>query len=50
MAKGKEVIGFNGGIVLDRLTLNVGNGQFFTKGLIGKDVDVLVTIEALADK
>jgi polyisoprenoid-binding protein YceI len=50
MEKGKEVIGFNGGIVLDRLMLNVGDGRFYSKGLIGKDVDVLVTIEALAGK
>ncbi|MBM9614702.1 polyisoprenoid-binding protein [Desulfobulbus rhabdoformis] len=49
-AKGKEVIGFNGTLSLDRLALNVGSGAFYTMGLIGKDVDVLVTIEALSDK
>ncbi len=49
-AKGKQVIGFNGHLILDRLALKVGSGKFYTMGLMGKDVDVLVTIEALADK
>nr|WP_320012487.1 YceI family protein [uncultured Desulfobulbus sp.] len=49
-AKGKEVIGFNGILSLDRLALNVGSGVFYSMGLIGKDVEVLVTIEALSDK
>ncbi|MGD9950409.1 MAG: YceI family protein [Desulfobulbus sp.] len=49
-AKGKEVIGFNGQVTLDRLALNVGSGKFYKMGLIGKNVDVLVTIEALAGK
>ena len=47
-AKGKEVIGFNGHLTLDRLALKVGSGKFYKMGLIGKDVDVLVTIEALS--
>lgn len=49
-AKGKEVIGFNGTLSLDRLALHVGNGAFYKMGLVGKDVTVLVTIEALAQK
>ena len=49
-AKGKEVIGFNGKITLDRLAYGVGTGKFYDMGMVGKDVDVLVTIEALADK
>ena len=49
-AKGKQVIGFNGRLLLDRLALKVGSGKFYKMGLIGKDVDVLVTIEALSDK
>lgn len=49
-ASGKEVIGLNGHIVLDRLALKVGTGKFVKMGIIGKDVDVLVTIEALAGK
>ena len=48
--KGKEVAGFNGAITLDRLAHKVGTGKFFDGGIIGKDVDVLVTIEVLSDK
>lgn len=48
--KGKEVAGFNGEITLDRLAYKVGNGKFFDGGIIGKDVDVLVTLEVLSDK
>lgn len=49
-AAGKQVIGFNGRISVDRLALNVGSGEFYEKGLVGKDVEVLVSIEALAGK
>lgn len=49
-AAGKQVIGFNGRLTLDRLALNVGDGKFYEKGLVGKDVEVLVGIEALAGK
>ncbi|MBT8361474.1 MAG: YceI family protein [Deltaproteobacteria bacterium] len=48
--KGKEVAGFNGEITIDRLAYKVGNGKFFDGGIIGKDVDVLVTLEVLSDK
>ena len=48
--KGKQVAGFNGRITVDRLALGVGDGKFHKMGLVGKDVDVLVTLEALADK
>jgi polyisoprenoid-binding protein YceI len=48
--KGKEVAGFNGEITIDRLAHKVGNGKFFDGGIIGKDVDVLVTLEVLSDK
>lgn len=45
---GKQVIGFNGNIALDRLALHVGDGKFYKMGIVGKDVDVLVTFEALS--
>ena len=48
--KGKEVIGFNGKLTLDRLAYKVGTGKFYKMGMLGKDVQVLVTIEALSDK
>ncbi len=49
-AKGKEVIGFNGMVTIDRLAYKVGDGKLFDLGVVGKDVEILVSIEALADK
>ncbi len=49
-AKGKEVIGFNGGLTIDRLAYKIGTGKFATMGIVGKDVDILVSLEALSDK
>lgn len=48
--KGKEVIGFNGELVLDRLAYHIGTGKFYQMGIVGKDVEILVTLEALSDK
>lgn len=48
--KGKEVIGFNGKVTIDRLAYKVGSGKFHDLGVVGKDVEILVSIEALADK
>ncbi len=48
--KGKEVIGFNGKVTIDRLAYKVGDGKFYNLGVVGKDVEILVSIEALADK
>ncbi|MFW2366291.1 MAG: YceI family protein [Desulforhopalus sp.] len=48
--KGKEVIGFNGRLTIDRLAYNIGNGKFADMGVVSKDVDILVTIEALGSK
>ena len=47
---GKQVAGFNGHLTVDRLALGVGTGRFHKMGLLGKDVEVLVTLEVLADK
>ena len=47
---GKQVAGFNGRLSVDRLALGVGDGKFYKMGLLNKDVDVLVTLELLADK
>ncbi len=48
--KGKEVIGFNGELTLDRLAYHIGTGKFYQMGMVGKDVEILVTLEALSDK
>lgn len=48
--KGTEVAGFNGTISIDRLAHGVGSGKFHQMGVVGKDVDIFVTLEVLADK
>ena len=48
--KNKQVIGFNGGVTIDRLFYKVGNGKFAEMGVVGKDVEILVTLEALSAK
>jgi len=50
LAPGMEVAGFNGHVTLDRLTYHVGDGKYYQMGAVGKDVDILVTIEALRKK
>ncbi len=48
--KETEVSGFNGQLSLDRLIYKVGDGKYYQMGAVGKDVDILVTIEALREK
>ncbi len=50
MVQGKEVIGFNGGLTIDRLAYKIGNGQFVKAGVVGRDVDISISLELLADK
>ena len=50
MSPDMEVTGFNGHLTLDRLAYTVGDGKYYTMGVVGKDVDILVTIEALRKK
>jgi len=49
-AKGKEVIGFNGKVTIDRLAYKIGAGKFYDMGVVGKDVEVFVTFEGLSSK
>lgn len=48
--KGKLVAGFDAEITIDRLAYNVGSGKFYDMGLIGKEVEILVSLELLKDK
>jgi polyisoprenoid-binding protein YceI len=50
LSPGMEVAGFNGRLTLDRLAYKVGDGKFYKMGAVGKDVDILVTIEVLRKK
>jgi polyisoprenoid-binding protein YceI len=47
---GMEVVGFNGRLTVDRLVYKVGDGKYVKMGAVGKDVDILVTIEAMRKK
>ncbi len=48
--KGTEVVGFNGTITIDRLAHGVGNGKFLKMGVVGKDVEIFVSLELLSNK
>jgi len=47
---GKEVTGFNGTVVIDRLVYGVGAGKFYKMGVVGKDVEVFVSLEVTRSK
>jgi len=47
---GTDVAGFNGNVTIDRLTHKVGNGKFYKMAIVGKDVDVFVSLEILSSK
>lgn len=48
--KGKQVAGFNGTFVMDRLAYGIGSGKFVDFGVVGRNVEVLVSFEVLSDK
>ncbi len=48
--KKKWVAGFKTVFVIPRLDFKVGNGKFLKMGVVGKDVDVEISIEALRKK
>jgi polyisoprenoid-binding protein YceI len=46
----QEVIGFEARMDIDRLEYHVGDGKYYRMGAVGKDVTVLISIEATRDK
>ena len=46
----QEVAGFELLMTIDRLAYNVGNGKYLKMGVVGKDVDVMISIEATRKK
>ena len=50
LKKGEIVAGFDTGLTVDRLDYHVGDGKFYQMGVVGKNVDILVTVELLRDK
>lgn len=47
---GEVVSGLDARLIIDRLAYSVGDGKFYRMGVVGKDVDILVTLELLRDK
>lgn len=45
-----EVAGFEARMTIDRLEYNVGSGKYYEMGVVGKDVDVLISFEATRKK
>jgi len=50
MIKETKVAGFNGKITIDRLAYGVGTGKFYEYGVVGKDVEIFVSLEVLSKK
>ena len=48
--KDSVVAGFEARLAIDRPEYNVGTGKFYEMGVIGKDVDVLISFEAKQKK
>lgn len=46
----ESVAGFEARFTIDRLAYNVGNGKFFKMGVVGKDVDVVISTEMTRKK
>jgi polyisoprenoid-binding protein YceI len=44
------VAGFEARFSIDRLDYQVGSGKFYDMGVVGKEVDILIAIEAIRDK
>ena len=47
LKSGELVAGLDARLTLDRLEYNVGDGKFYKMGVVGKDVDILITLEML---
>lgn len=44
------VAGFNGKLTIDRLAYKVGTGKLYDFGVVGKDVEILISLEVLTKK
>ncbi|MEW6426502.1 MAG: YceI family protein [Thermodesulfobacteriota bacterium] len=45
LKKGELIAGMDARLSLDRLAWHVGSGQFAAMGVVGKDLDILLTVE-----
>ncbi len=48
--KKQEIIGFDTRFNLDRLAFGVGNGKFHQMGVVGDQVEVVISVEAIGDR
>ncbi len=49
--KKKEMLaGFDALLKIDRLDYHVGAGKFYNMGVVGKNIDILITLEVVRDK
>ncbi len=48
--KKQLVAGFDTRLAIDRLSYHVGSGKFYKMGVVGKDVDILISLEVTRDK
>ena len=49
LKKGQMAAGFETRFTVDRLEYQVGPGKFFEMGVIGRNVDILITLEVLKE-
>ena len=47
---GEIVAGLDTTLTIDRLEYHVGDGKFYKMGIVGKDIDILFTVELLREK
>lgn len=48
--KNLEILGFTAVLPIDRLSFAIGDGNFYKKGIIGKDIDIFLNYEGLKKK
>ncbi|THB81376.1 MAG: polyisoprenoid-binding protein [Desulfobacteraceae bacterium] len=48
--KKKQVAGFDTTFSINRLDYNVGNGKFYNMGVVGKTVDIHISLEGIGSK
>lgn len=47
MKSSQVVSGFNANFAINRLDFNVGNGKYYKMGVVDKEVDITISVEAL---
>ena len=50
LKEGQIVSGFEAKFTVNRLDYHVGSGKFLQMGVVGKDVDIMVSLEMLREK